>query len=84
MGNAGRKGWGESPLGIPVLYSMAILRRGVRELAGREPGPNLLHTVCGPSQYLYTEAAAKRQAAGELGRREGPAPAGVSVEGGGC
>lgn len=47
---------------------MAILRQGARELAGREPRPNLLHAVCGPSQYLYTDAA-KRQAARELGRR---------------
>lgn len=69
------------PLPVPVLYSMAVLRPGVRELGRRERRPNLIHTVCGPSQYFYTDAA-KRQAARELGEGErGGAWAGVCVEG---
>jgi len=50
--------------------NMAILRPGVRELGRREPRPNLTHTVCGPSQYFYTDAA-KRQAARDLGEGKG-------------
>ena len=51
-------------------WNMAILRPGVRELGRREPRPNLIHTVCGPSQYFYTDAA-KRQAARDLGEGTG-------------
>lgn len=69
-------------LPVPVLYSMAILRPGVRELGRRECKPNLIHTVCGPSQYFYTDAA-KRQAARELGEgKGGGAKARVCI--GGC
>lgn len=73
------------PLGVPVLYGMAVPPQGAREPGGWEPRPNLLHTVCGPSWYLYTDAA-RRQAAREQGRRRaGPRqPAPVCVEGGGC
>ena len=51
-------------------WNMAILRPGVRELVRREPRPNLIHTVCGPLQYFYTDAA-KRQAARDLGEGKG-------------
>lgn len=52
------------------VCNMAILRPGVRVLGRREPRPNLIRTVCGPSQYFYTDAA-KRQAARGLGEGKG-------------